>query len=87
VAWLAQLGPRTGYAANMLGPTILAGIGVGIGLAFGVVPRDAGAASAAVTAGQNLGAAELSRYSLPQCVQDESDGVGGTMQSIGVSSP
>jgi MFS family permease len=29
-AWLAQLGPHTAYAAGVLGPIILAGIGVGM---------------------------------------------------------
>ena len=63
MAWLAQLGPHTGYAAGVLGPTILAGIGVGMVIApvintgtFGVAPQDAGVASATVTVGQNLGA-------------------------------
>ena len=46
----------------MLGPTILAGIGVGLVIAptintgtFGVAPQDAGVASATVTVGQMLG--------------------------------
>ena len=62
-AWLAQLGPHTGYAAGVLGPIILAGIGVGMVIApvintgtFGVAPQDAGVASATVTVGQQLGA-------------------------------
>jgi len=45
-AWLAQLGPHTGYAAGVLGPLILAGIGLGMVIApaintgtFGVAPR------------------------------------------------
>jgi len=61
-AWLAQLGPHTGYAAGLLGPLILAGIGVGMVIApvintgtFGVPPQDAGIASATVTVGQMLG--------------------------------
>ena len=61
-AWLAQLGPHTGYAAGVLGPLILAGIGVGMVIApvintgtFGVAPQDAGVASATVTVGQMLG--------------------------------
>jgi EmrB/QacA subfamily drug resistance transporter len=61
-AWLAQLGPHTVYAAGVLGPLILAGIGVGMVIApvintgtFGVAPQDAGAASATVTVGQMLG--------------------------------
>jgi EmrB/QacA subfamily drug resistance transporter len=62
-AWLAQLGPHTGYAGGVLGPIILAGIGVGMVIApvintgtFGVAPQDAGVASATVTVGQQLGA-------------------------------
>src|SRR2546430_7094233 len=62
-AWLAQLGPHTGYAAGVLGPLILAGAGLGMVIApaintgtFGVAPQDAGVASATVTVGQMLGA-------------------------------
>src|SRR6266568_2224868 len=61
-AWLAQLGSHTGYAAGVLGPTILAGVGMGMIIApaintgtFGVAPQDAGVASATVTVGQMLG--------------------------------
>jgi hypothetical protein len=61
--WLALLGPHTGYAAGVLGPIILAGIGLGLVIApvintgtFGVAPQDAGEASATVTVGQQLGA-------------------------------
>ena len=61
-AWLAQLGPHTGYATGVLGPLILAGIGMGMVIApvintgtFGVAPQDAGVASATVTVGQMLG--------------------------------
>ncbi len=57
------LGPHTGYGAGVLGPMILAGIGIGMVIApaintgtFGVVPQDAGVASATVTVGQQLGA-------------------------------
>ena len=63
MAWLAQPGPHTAYAGGVLGPTILAGIGVGLVIApaintgtFGVAPQDAGVASATVTVGQQLGA-------------------------------
>jgi Major Facilitator Superfamily len=63
MVWLAQLGPHTAYAAGVLGPTILSGIGVGLVIApvintgtFGVAPQDAGVASATVTVGQQLGA-------------------------------
>jgi EmrB/QacA subfamily drug resistance transporter len=61
--WLAQLGPHTGYGAGVLGPMILAGVGIGMVIApaintgtFGVAPQDAGVASATVTVGQQLGA-------------------------------
>src|ERR1700720_1259609 len=61
-AWLAQLGPHTGYTTGVLGPLILAGIGLGMVIAsaistgtFGVAPQDAGAAAATVTVGQMLG--------------------------------
>jgi EmrB/QacA subfamily drug resistance transporter len=61
-AWLAQLGPHTGYATGVLGPLILAGTGMGTVIAsgistgtFGVAPQDAGAAAATVTVGQMLG--------------------------------
>jgi EmrB/QacA subfamily drug resistance transporter len=61
-AWLTQLGPHTAYAGGLLGPLILAGIGVGMVIApvintgtFGVAPQDAGVASATVTVGQMLG--------------------------------
>jgi EmrB/QacA subfamily drug resistance transporter len=62
-AWLAQLGPHGSYAAGVLGPIILAAIGLGLVIApvintgtFGVARQDAGAASATVTVGQQLGA-------------------------------
>ncbi len=63
MVWLAQLSPHTAYATGVLGPTILAGIGIGLVIApvintgtFGVAPQDAGVASATVTVGQQLGA-------------------------------
>jgi EmrB/QacA subfamily drug resistance transporter len=62
-AWLAQLSQHSGYGAGVLGPMILAGVGIGMVIApaintgtFGVAPQDAGAASATVTVGQQLGA-------------------------------
>ena len=61
-AWLAQLGSHTDYAAGVLGPIVLAGVGLGMVIApainagtFGVAPQDAGVASATVTVGQMLG--------------------------------
>ena len=61
-AWLAQLGPHTGYTTGVLGPLILGGIGLGMVIAsaintgtFGVAPQDAGVAAATVSVGQMLG--------------------------------
>jgi hypothetical protein len=61
--WLAQLGPHTGYVSGIAGPLILTGVGLGMVIApsintgtFGVMPQDAGVASASVTVGQQLGA-------------------------------
>jgi hypothetical protein len=43
--WLAQLGPHTGYPAGVLGPLIIAGVGLGMVIppvintgVFGVAP-------------------------------------------------
>jgi EmrB/QacA subfamily drug resistance transporter len=62
MTWFAQLGVHTGYTGGVLGPLILAGIGLGMVIApsintgtFGVAPEDAGEASATVTTGQQLG--------------------------------
>src|SRR5260370_41717072 len=62
-AWLAQLGPQTGYAEGVLGPIVLIGLGLGSVIApslntgtFGVPPQDAGVASATVTVGPQPGA-------------------------------
>ena len=62
MVWLAQLGPHTGYAAGVLGPLIVASLGLGLVVApsistgtFGVAPQDAGVASATVTVGQQIG--------------------------------
>ncbi len=61
-AWLAQIGSHTGYAAGVVGPIVLAGVGMGMIIApaintgtFGVARQDAGVASATVTVGQMLG--------------------------------
>jgi len=63
MTWFAQLGAHTAYADGLLGPLILTGAGLGLVIApsintgtFGVAPQDAGAASATVTVGQQLGA-------------------------------
>jgi hypothetical protein len=62
-AWLAQLGLHTGYATGVLGPIILAAVGLGMMIApvintgtFGVALQDAGVASATITVGQQFGA-------------------------------
>jgi len=56
-------GPHTGYATGVVGPLIVAAIGMGLVIApsistgtFGVAPQDAGVASATVNVGQQLGA-------------------------------
>jgi EmrB/QacA subfamily drug resistance transporter len=63
MVWLTQLGAHTGYVEGLLGPLILVAIGMGMVIApsfstgtFGVVPQDAGVASATVTVSQQLGA-------------------------------
>ena len=63
MVWFAQLGAHSAYAAGVLGPLILTGIGLGMVIApsintgtYGVAPQDAGVASATVTVGQQLGA-------------------------------
>jgi EmrB/QacA subfamily drug resistance transporter len=62
MAWLAQIGPGSGYPSAILGPMLL--IGVGMGFPFvsltlvalsGVEPRDAGAASSLVNVVQQVG--------------------------------
>ncbi|WP_083982260.1 MFS transporter [Actinomadura hibisca] len=64
LVWLAGIGVDSTYAADLLGP--LAVIGVGTGLIYsavlntgtsGVAPQDAGVASACVSAGQQIGGA------------------------------
>ncbi|MFD7155526.1 MFS transporter [Kribbella sp. NPDC059898] len=61
-AWLAQLGPHSGYVTGVLGPLVLAGLGMGLVIAsaistgtFGIVQEDAGVAAATVTVSQMLG--------------------------------
>jgi EmrB/QacA subfamily drug resistance transporter len=63
MAWLAHLGPHTSYGGGVLGPIIIAGLGLGMVVApaintgtYGVSPQDAGVASATVTVSQQLGA-------------------------------
>jgi EmrB/QacA subfamily drug resistance transporter len=64
MAWLTRIGPDSGYAAALLGPTMVIGVGMGLIYAAalrtgtsGVAPRDAGIASAAISTGQQLGGA------------------------------
>lgn len=62
IAWIAQLGPQESFAAGILGPLLL--IGLGQGFAFGPLtaagisgarPEDAGAASGLVNTAHQLG--------------------------------
>jgi EmrB/QacA subfamily drug resistance transporter len=62
LVWLTRLGLHSSYAVNVLPPLILAGLGIGLVMApamnvatYGVEPHDAGAASAAVNAMQQVG--------------------------------
>ena len=61
--WFSRLGVHSSYGADVVGPLIMAGFGMGMVIApsvntgtFGVAPRDSGVASATVTVGQQLGA-------------------------------
>jgi hypothetical protein len=63
MAWLAQLGPHTGYAAGVLGPLILVGAGLGLTTGpvyntgtYGVASDDAAVASVTVSTAQRLAA-------------------------------
>jgi EmrB/QacA subfamily drug resistance transporter len=62
MAWLARLGPHSSYAAGILGPLLVFGIGIGATIApamnagtTGVQPGDAGIASATVNTAQQIG--------------------------------
>jgi EmrB/QacA subfamily drug resistance transporter len=62
MAWLARIGPHSSYTANILGPLLVFGIGIGATIApamnagtTGVQPRDAGIASATVNTAQQIG--------------------------------
>jgi EmrB/QacA subfamily drug resistance transporter len=64
MAWLTRIGVDSGYASHLLGPTMVAGLGMGLIFAAvlrtgtsGVAPEDAGIASACVNTGQQLGGA------------------------------
>jgi hypothetical protein len=62
LAWLTRIGVHSSYESAVLGPLLLAGLGFGFTMApsmntgtFGVAPQDAGAASAALNTGQQVG--------------------------------
>jgi EmrB/QacA subfamily drug resistance transporter len=62
LVWLTRIGVHSGYAAAVLGPLLLAGLGLGFTIApsvntgtFGVAPQDAGVASATLNTGQQVG--------------------------------
>lgn len=64
MAWLTGIDPDSGYLTDLLGPTMVAGLGMGLIMAAalrtgtsGVAPADAGIASACVNTGQQLGGA------------------------------
>jgi MFS family permease len=64
MAWLTQITPDSQYAANILGPIIVTGLGMGLMFStafntgtYGVRPQDTGVASASVNTGQQLGGA------------------------------
>ncbi|HEY2442335.1 MAG TPA: MFS transporter [Streptosporangiaceae bacterium] len=62
LVWLTRIGPDSSYAAAVLGPLMVAGMGFGFVIApamntgtFGVAPQDAGVASATLNTGQQIG--------------------------------
>ena len=62
MVWLTRMGVHSGYASAILGPLLVTAAGLGQVIApalntgtFGVAPHDAGAASATVNVGQQLG--------------------------------
>jgi len=62
MVWLTRIGPHSAYTAAVLGPLLVAGLGIGFTMApamntgtFGVAPQDAGVASAVVNTGQQIG--------------------------------
>jgi EmrB/QacA subfamily drug resistance transporter len=64
MAWLSQISPATSYAAGILGPMLLVGIGMGIAFVpltvtslHGVAPEDSGAAASMVNVMQQVGGA------------------------------
>ncbi len=64
MVWLTRIGPHSSYAADILGPIIITGLGMGLMFStafntgtYGVAPQDTGVASASVNTGQQLGGA------------------------------
>jgi hypothetical protein len=62
LVWLTRIGVHSGYAGAVLGPLMMAGLGLGASIApsmntgtFGVAPQDAGVASATLNTGQQVG--------------------------------
>ena len=62
MAWLTNIGPHSSYAADLLGPLLVAGLGMGITMSpstntatFRLPPADAGVASAATNTQQQIG--------------------------------
>jgi EmrB/QacA subfamily drug resistance transporter len=62
LVWLTRIGVHSGYASAVLGPLLMAGLGIGFTIApsmntgtFGVAPQDAGVASATLNTGQQIG--------------------------------
>ena len=62
LVWLTGIGAHSGYATAVLGPLMVAGLGLGFTIApsmntgtFGVAPQDAGVASATLSTGQQIG--------------------------------
>jgi EmrB/QacA subfamily drug resistance transporter len=62
LVWLTRIGLHSDYATAVLGPVMTAGLGIGFTIApsmntgtFGVPPQDAGAASATLNTGQQVG--------------------------------
>jgi EmrB/QacA subfamily drug resistance transporter len=62
LVWLTRIGAGSDYASAVLGPLMLAGLGLGFTIApsmntgtFGVAPQDTGVASATLNTGQQIG--------------------------------
>jgi EmrB/QacA subfamily drug resistance transporter len=62
MVWLTRIGVHSGYAAAVLGPLLIVGMGFGFTTApamntgtYGVAPQDAGVASATLNTGQQIG--------------------------------